>query len=149
MEEAEHYTQIYNQTYPTLCAWQSEHQKRAETEGKIRTVGGRVIYFKDPAICYTESRNYPIQAAAADLQMLAIQRVYAALLQKGLPAHLVNFVHDELVLEVREDVVPDVSELLTQEMTQAFLDLFKSYLPEFLTQGLVEVGVGINYAQVK
>ncbi len=44
-----------------------------------------------PANYYTNSPNYPIQAAATDLQMLAIQKVHAALLNQGLSAHLVNF----------------------------------------------------------
>ena len=105
--------------------------------------------FQNPARCYTDSRNYPIQAAAADLQLLAIQRIYARLVERKLPACLVNFVHDELVLEVREDLVDEASSLLEDEMSRAFLKLFKPYNPEPVAQGLVEVGGGANYAQVK
>jgi DNA polymerase I-like protein with 3'-5' exonuclease and polymerase domains len=71
------------------------------------------------------------------------------LLQADLPAYLINFIHDELVLEVREDVVEDVRELLVQEITQAFLDLFASFRPEAMAQRLVEVGKGQNYAETK
>ena len=73
------------------------------------------------------------------------------MLQADLPAYLINFIHDELVLEVREDVVEDVRELLVQvqEMTQAFLDLFASFRPEAMAQRLVEVGKGQNYAETK
>jgi DNA polymerase I-like protein with 3'-5' exonuclease and polymerase domains len=81
--------------------------------------------------------------------MLAIQKVHAVLLQTNLPAYLVNFIHDELVLEVQDNVVAEVRELLRHEMTQAFLDLFKSYEPEYMAQGLVEVGTGQNYAAAK
>ena len=38
----------------------------------IRTIGGRLASFQNPTKCYTDSRNYPIQAAAADLQLLGI-----------------------------------------------------------------------------
>jgi len=62
---------------------------------------------------------------------------------------LVNFVNDELVLEVREDLLDEVSCLLVNEMTGVFLELFKPYNPESMAQGLVEVGSGYNYAQVK
>jgi hypothetical protein len=100
---------------------------------------------------HVPAQTLSIQAAAADLQLLAFQRAYGALLQADLPVYLINFIHDELVLEVREDVVEDVRELLVQvqEMTQAFLDLFASFRPEAMAQGLVEVGKGQNYAETK
>jgi DNA polymerase I-like protein with 3'-5' exonuclease and polymerase domains len=107
------------------------------------------VSFQNPARCYTDSRNYPIQAAAADLQLLAIHRIYAQLLRRKAPAFLVNFVHDELVLEVRTDLVDEVSSLVVNEMTGAFLELFEPYNPEPVARDLVEVGTGFNYAQAK
>ena len=115
----------------------------------IRTIGGRLASFQNPAYCYTDSRNYPIQAAAADLQLLAAQRIHARLLERKLPAFLVNFVHDKLVLEVRADRVEEVSFLVKDEMTEAFLALFRPYNPQLVARELVEVGAGYNYAQVK
>jgi len=149
LKEAERFKSIFDQTYAHLRWWQLEQQRAAEQKGKIKTVGGRLVSFQNPARCYTDARNYTIQTAAADLQLLAIQRVHAALLEQDLPAYLVNFIHDELVLEVREDVAGEVRELLVQEMTQAFLDLFKPFDPDSLSRGLVEIGVGQNYAEVK
>jgi DNA polymerase I-like protein with 3'-5' exonuclease and polymerase domains len=61
----------------------------------------------------------------------------------------VNCVHDELVLEVRADPVNEASSLLEDETTRAFLNLFKPYKPAPVARGLVEVGVGSNYAQAK
>jgi hypothetical protein len=61
----------------------------------------------------------------------------------------VNFIHDELVLEVREDLVDEASFLLEDEMSRTFLKLFKPYNPEPVAQGLVEVGAGANCAHVK
>ena len=92
---------------------------------------------------YTESRNYPIQSAAADLQLSAIAR--CALAIQNLPAYMINFVHDELVLEVREDAIDQLSTILKEEMTAAFTDFF----PDAATDGLVEIGVGDNYAEAK
>ncbi|MFN2270317.1 MAG: DNA polymerase, partial [Anaerolineae bacterium] len=103
--------------------------------------------FPDPDDCYTNSRNYPIQGSAADLQYLAIQRVQQAI--QGTDAHLVNFVHDELVLEVRADLVEQVRGLVQDAMTTAFLELFTDYDPAPLANGLVEIGVGQNYAEAK
>ncbi len=105
--------------------------------------------FKDPEDCYTDAWNYPIQSAAPDLQLLAIQRTHEALLDARLPAYLVNFVHDALVLEVWEDTLGEVESLLQTAMVDAFLDLFKAHDPEPLAQGLVEVGIGLNYNAAK
>jgi hypothetical protein len=83
------------------------------------------------------------------LQLLAIQRIHNRLVEQKLPAFLVDFISDELVLEVREDVVDEVSSLLIDEMASAFLELFKPYKPEPVARGLVEAGSGCDYAQVK
>jgi len=53
------------------------------------------------------------------------------------------------VLEVREDLTDEVSSLLEDEMTGAFLMLFRPYNPEPVARGLVEVGVGQDYAETK
>lgn len=149
LEEAEQFKRVFDATYAALRWWQGEQQRDAQSRGWIKTPSGRRVSFRDPTDCYTDSRNYPIQAAAADLQLLAIQRTHAALTAAKLPAYLVNFVHDELVLEVREDVLADVEALLQTTMTGAYLDLFKDRNPEPLARGLVEVGSGLNYAAAK
>ncbi len=79
---------------------------------------------------------------------LAIQRIHTRRVEQKLPAFLANFIHDELVLEVRADLVDEVSSLVVDEMTGVFLTLFKPYKPEPVAQELVEVGSGANYAQV-
>ena len=149
LEDARRFKAAFEQTYHRLYRWQQAQHREAQKRGTLRTVSGRLVAVRDRTNCYTDARNYVIQASGADLQMHAIQRVHSALRQKDLPAHLINFVHDDLVLEVREDVVDVVRELLRHEMTEAFLDLFRSYQPESMTQGLVEVGWGMNYAEAK
>jgi DNA polymerase-1 len=150
LQEAEQFKAVFDRTYSRLRWWQLEQQREAERTGRMRTAAGRVIAFRDPRNCYTDARNYPVQSGAADLQLLAIQRVHAALREWDPPAFLVNFVHDELVLEVREDAVERVSLLVTDRMVQAFKDLFRSYQGvEALSHQLVEVGTGPNYAEVK
>jgi len=149
LEEGEQFKRVFDSTYAALRWWQGEQQRDAQSRGWIKTPGGRRVSFRDPQDCYTDSRNYPIQAAAADLQLLAIQRTHAALTAANLPAYLVNFVHDELVLEVREEALAEVTALLHKAMTGAFLDLFKDHDPEPLAHGLVEVGSGPSYGEAK
>ena len=146
-DEAAYHRDVFDQTYAALRWWQSEEYAEHQRVGGVKTVGGRWLPFPDPNDCYTNSRNYPIQGSAADLQYLAIQRVHNAI--QGMDAHLINFVHDELVLEVRADQVEKVAALVQDQMTNAFLDLFKSFDPAPLAKGLVEIGVGQSYAEAK
>jgi DNA polymerase I-like protein with 3'-5' exonuclease and polymerase domains len=57
--------------------------------------------------------------------MPAIQRIYARLLERRLPPFLINFVHDALVLEVPGNLLDEVSCLVVDEMTGAFLSYSK------------------------
>ena len=63
--------------------------------------------------------NAPIQGAAADIMKLAMIRVYNALKEEGLDAKLVMQVHDELVVEVRDDQVEQAKALVKREMEGA------------------------------
>ena len=143
---AEHHRDTFNTTYCALRYWQDEQYAQHRDSGGVKTIGGRFLPFPDDDEHYTRSRNWPIQGAAGDLLYLAIQRVHAAL---PAGAHLVNFIHDEIVVEVREDLAADVSNLVQDAMVGAFLDLFQAFDPAPLTRGLVEIGVGQSYAETK
>jgi DNA polymerase I-like protein with 3'-5' exonuclease and polymerase domains len=83
------------------------------------------------------------------LQYFAIRNLHTFIQNSKLPVHMVNFIHDELVLEVREDHVDEISQRLVSAMTDSFVTLFKDYAPESLSASLVEVGVGSTYAEAK
>ncbi|MCR5682659.1 MAG: DNA polymerase I, partial [Clostridiales bacterium] len=63
--------------------------------------------------------NSPIQGSAADVIKIAMIRVDRALKASGLDARLIMQVHDELILETREDCADEAAELLVREMEAA------------------------------
>ena len=63
--------------------------------------------------------NAPIQGAAADIMKLAMIYVDKALLREGLDAKIVMQVHDELVIEVRDDQLERAKEIVKTEMERA------------------------------
>lgn len=63
--------------------------------------------------------------------------------------YLVNFVHDELVLEVQADVLDEARALVQEAMTSAILHLFRDVDPAPLAKDLVEIGVGPNDTEAK
>ena len=65
------------------------------------------------------AKNTPIQGTAADIIKIAMIRVYDRLKQSGLDAKLILQVHDELIVEAREDCAEEVAALLREEMENA------------------------------
>ena len=80
--------------------------------------------------------NAPIQGGAADIVKLAMQRIAAALKERNWDARLLLQVHDELVIEAKEDIVPQVSALLKQIMEET---------ADTAVKMVAEVGSGSNW----
>ena len=97
----------------------------------INSANARLVSFAERAAI-----NAPIQGGAADIVKLAMQRVAWAIEEQKLKAKLLLQVHDELVLEVRENDVAKVREILKQIMENVVsLDV----------PMLVDIGVGDNW----
>lgn len=67
----------------------------------------------------------------------------------GMDAHLVNAVHDELVLEVAEADVPGVQLALEAAMTTGFETVFPEARALGLCKGLVEAHAGRDWVEAK
>jgi DNA polymerase-1 len=81
--------------------------------------------------------NAPVQGACADAAMLALTWTDAALIEVGISGGPVLFVHDEIVLEVREADAVHAGALLVEAMTRAFAATF----PNAPLAGLVELRI--------
>lgn len=84
------------ETFPEVRGLKNEIKWALETDGYIETIMGRRHYI--PADRHYIGLNYLIQGGCADLFKLAAAELHEA----GLPAIL--YVHDEIVLEVPEDI---------------------------------------------
>ena len=63
--------------------------------------------------------NSPIQGTAADIMKIAMVQVHRKLLETGLDAKIVLQIHDELLVETREECAEQVLVLLRDTMKQA------------------------------
>ncbi|MBF0451963.1 MAG: DNA polymerase I [Candidatus Magnetomorum sp.] len=96
----------------------------AEKTGKTTTLCGRIrnlpdINSKNKNVQSAAQRiavNTPIQGTAADLIKLAMIRVHQALKEDHLKSRMILSVHDEIVLEVPENELPDVQHRVRQIM---------------------------------
>ena len=82
--------------------------------------------------------NAPIQGTAADIMKMAMLRVDRALKSEGLDAKIVMQVHDELVIEVRDDQIEECRKLVKREMESA---------AELSVPLTVDVTVGKNWLE--
>ena len=122
--EASQYIKSYKMNYPDIDRYLDEVVKEAERNGYTTTSFGRRRYIPEitaqngnlRAFGKRVAMNAPIQGTAADIMKLAMLRVNNALKREGLDARIVMQVHDELVIEVRDDQIEICMALVKREM---------------------------------
>jgi DNA polymerase I len=146
VKEASSFIETYFETYPGVRRFIDETKDQARTDGWVDTLLGRRRLLPDiasgnPRIRSFQERvavNTPIQGTAADLIKLAMIAVDRRLASEGNGALMLLQVHDELVFEVEDGAVDEVSLIVRQEMEGA-LDL---KIPL-----VVDIHTGVNWAE--
>ncbi|MGJ0510661.1 MAG: DNA polymerase [Methylocystis sp.] len=147
--EAAHAMAQFLNTYEGAADWMENAASDANRYKCIRTAGGRIYpaaYEPLGEISRQQALNFPIQGAAAEVALEAIIRIEKAL--RDIPqARLIAQVHDEFLLEADDEptCVAAASAALEAGMREGFGALF----PHALQTGLVDVGVGRNWAELK
>ncbi len=143
-KQSQDYIDRYFARYPGVLAYMERTRAQAAEQGFVETLFGRRLYLpdinaKNPALRKGAERtaiNAPMQGTAADIIKRAMVNVDNWLSESGLDARVILQVHDELVLEVREDLVELVKDEIRQHMSKAA----KLDVPL-----LVEAGIGANW----
>ena len=99
----------------------------ARETGYVETIMGRKRYLRDITSANQTVRGYaernainsPIQGTAAEMIKLAMVKVHEELKKSGLKTKMVLQVHDELVFDVPEEEVAQVTELIKINMERA------------------------------
>lgn len=146
--KAKEFIDKYFQTYRGVQDFLAGIVQAARKEGLVRTRLGRLRRLPDirsqnrmrREMAERTAINTPIQGSAADLIKLAMIRVDRALAKERLDARLLLQVHDELVLEVPEREVTQVSQLVRREMESAM---------SLRVPLKVDLGVGKNWRETK
>ncbi len=125
--EATKYIKNYLMNYPDIDRYLEEVVKGAEENGYTTTLMGRRRYIPELKATQAPQRafgkrvamNAPIQGSAADIMKLAMIGVSRTLEEECLDARLVMQVHDELIVEARDDQVDKVRAILKEQMEKA------------------------------
>jgi DNA polymerase-1 len=137
----------YLDRYPGVCRYLREVVEKARETGYVTTLLGRRRIlpginsrnFAERSFAERTALNTPLQGTAADIIKLAMLRVEKALQPYGQGAQMLLQVHDELVFEVEEGALSQVSVLVRQEMEEAF---------PLMVPLTVELKYGLNWAEM-
>ena len=127
VSKASEYIKSYLSKYKGIAEYMDKTVSKAKRDGYVETMFGRRRYIKELAAknknlqAFGErvAKNTPIQGTAADIIKIAMIKVYNRLKESGLDAKLILQVHDELIVEAREDCAEQVAALLKEEMENA------------------------------
>jgi DNA polymerase-1 len=141
---AQSYVERYFQRYPGVKRFMDQTRVQARERGYVETVFGRRLYLPDIRSGNAQMRQYaersainaPMQGTAADIIKRAMIEVDAWCRRAHAPARLIMQVHDELVLEVQNEAVEEVTRAVRERMVNAAT----------LSVPLrVDVGTGVNW----
>lgn len=143
-KQSQDYIDRYFARYPGVLAYMERTRAQAAEQGFVETLFGRRLYLpdinaKNPALRKGAERtaiNAPMQGTAADIIKRAMVNVDNWLSESGLDARVILQVHDELVLEVRENLDEQVKDEIRGHMSRA---------AQLDVPLLVEVGIGANW----
>jgi DNA polymerase-1 len=130
-EEAEVFIQTYFKTYPRIKEYIERTRAQAREQGYVETLLGRRRYFPELGTrarvhhnvreqAYRMAINAPIQGTAADILKVAMNHLWRDLQARGLQSRMILQVHDELVLEVPEGELDQVTPLVIKTMEGAY-----------------------------
>lgn len=124
-KEAAEYIEQYFATYPGVKNFLDKSVSDAKEKGYVTTLFGRrrpvpelsSSNFMQRSFGERVAMNSPIQGTAADVIKIAMIRVHQRLKKEGLKSRLILQVHDELLIETRQEEAAQVRRILEEEMS--------------------------------
>jgi DNA polymerase-1 len=145
--EAQGFIDRYFERFPGIKEYMDQTVAFAKEHNRVETLFGRVIHTpeinaKGPTAGFAKRAaiNAPIQGTAADIIRRAMIKMPRAI--DHLPAKMLLQVHDELLFEVREDVVDTLVQTAKDVMESACDPVLKIDVPL-----IVDAGQGAHWAE--
>ena len=135
-EESQKLLEKYFSTYGGVRDWLTNVAKAAIRLGYSQTLLGRKRWFtvpekSDPNFrklignVERQAKNTPIQGSSADITKLALVAIYDKIKEDKLEAYIIHTVHDEIVVEAKDDIADKVREIVEFEMIRSGKALLK------------------------
>ncbi len=151
LEEARKFYDEYFSDFSGMREYIEKIKNKAKEDGFVETLFGRKRYFPElqnlPPYLHHEflrmAVNAPIQGTAADLMKMAMVAADRAIKKDSVlwdKVKMVLQIHDELLFEVKKEVLPKAAGLIKKEMEGAY----KNKIPF-----IAEISAGPNWAEMK
>lgn len=142
--EAQHYIDRYFERYPGVKQYMEKTRQSAHELGYVETLYGRQLHLVDINASNMQRQrasermaiNAPMQGTAADIIKRAMIKVAALIDQSGWDIKMIMQVHDELVFEVKTELI----DVFVPKLEEAMANAGELAVP--LTVG---IGVGNNW----
>ena len=126
-KEAQSLIDDYFERYQGVKKWTEETRAQVYREGQVKTLFGRIRQIPEVHSKNWNQRSFgertainaPIQGTAADLIKKAMVSIYREMTRREMKSRLILQVHDELVAEVEESEVDELTQLLKEKMEGA------------------------------
>ncbi len=127
LSDAKEFIEEYFKTYPGVKKYMDESIEGAREKGYVQTIMGRTRYLPDilsrnsvvRGFAERNAINAPIQGSAADIIKIAMINIHNRIEEKQLKSGMILQVHDELVFDVPEKEVDELSDIVVNEMQNA------------------------------
>ena len=142
--DAQQYIDRYFERYPGVKHYMEQTRAVAGEQGYVETIFGRRLYLPEINAKNGMRRqgaertaiNAPMQGSAADIIKRAMIDVQQWLIQYDIDARIIMQVHDELVLEIRQEQASEISKQLCAIMAKA---------ADLSVPLIAEAGIGDNW----
>ncbi len=148
LSEAQEFIERYFETFPKVREFAERMVQEARLLGYVKSLFGRKRPVPELRSSVPHERasgervaiNTPVQATAADIMKLAMLRIYEKIKRAEIKARLLLQVHDELLFEVPEDEVEEVSVRIKETMEKVV---------ELSVPLVVDISWGRSWAEAK
>ncbi len=162
--QAKEFIDKYFKTYAGVKKWIDNNIKQARKTEISETLFGRIRQIPEINSSNIQIKkgaeriamNTPLQGTAADIMKIAMINVHKALARFSKDVSILIQVHDELVIEVKNDLVNKVADIVKKEMESAVktprwgVSSTPSNTPSLLKKVpiIVDVSVGDNWEEM-
>lgn len=130
-EKSKIFIEKYFENFSGIREWQEKIKEQVRSSGYAENLNGRKRWFTDGLKSYGSLRgdferaaiNMPIQSLEADIIKIAMIKSFELLKKNGWlgdKARIILSIHDELLFEVRDDILNKVAGMLKEEAENSY-----------------------------
>lgn len=127
VKSAKKYIDDYFEKYPAIDKYLKDTVSKAKEDGFTKTLFGRIrpipelkaSNFMQRSFGERVAMNAPLQGTAADVMKIAMINIFNRIRDEKLSSRMLLQVHDEVLIETKEDEVDKIISIVTGEMENA------------------------------